>query len=176
MSHPQSLAPPRAIVRDPLILGGRWCLDGTTLAVAEIRADYHAVPKRRRTAYRYQDVTADELEAVLGFSFPMIRATQVNFLYGAVIVVCECGEDTPAALTAIQTEPVHCVCGRKWWIRISVERDGAAAFDGHPAVDTGAGSARLKEDRVDELPGPSHDGNAAGRSDPLQLRPASADS
>ena len=111
----------RAIVRDAAVLCGRWCLEGTTLAIAEIRADYHSIPDRLPGSYKYLDVTPAELEAILAFPFPALRPTQVNLLYGAFQVACECGEDTPAALTDISTHPVHCICGRDWWIRLVAE-------------------------------------------------------
>jgi hypothetical protein len=111
----------RAIVRDAAVLCGRWCLEGTTLAIAEIRADYHSIPDRLPGSYKYLDVTPAELEAILAFPFPALRPTQVNLLYGAFQVECECGEDTPAALTDIHDRPVRCICGREWWIRLVAE-------------------------------------------------------
>jgi uncharacterized protein (DUF433 family) len=112
---------PRPIVRDPLILGGRWRLDGTTFAIAEIKADHAARPPEGDALYHYEDVTATELEAALAFAFPVVRETQVSVLFGSITVACECGEDTHCRVGDVRTDSVQCICGREWWIRVVAE-------------------------------------------------------
>ena len=111
----------RGIVRDASILSGRWHLAGTTFAIAEIKADHRASHAAANGSYRYMDVTDEELASVLAFDFPGIRETQVSLLQGIFTIACECGEDTPAAVSDIHTEAVACICGREWWIRIYTE-------------------------------------------------------
>ena len=117
----QTTSPPRGIVRDAAILFGRWHLAGTTFPIADIRADHQAALAPANGSYRYMDVTAEELAAVLAFPFPGIRETRVSVTQGIYTVACECGEDTYAALHDLRTEPVCCICGREWWIRVYAE-------------------------------------------------------
>jgi len=111
----------RDIVRDAAILSGRWHLAGTTFAIAEIKADFQASQAAANGSYRYMDLTAEELAAVLAFPVPGIRDAQVSLLQGIFTLACACGEDTPAALTDVSTETVACICGREWWIRLYTE-------------------------------------------------------
>ena len=122
----QTTISPRGIVRDAAILFGRWRLAGTNFAIAEIKADYQATHAAANGSYRYMDVTAEELAAVLAFPFPGIRETSVELTQGVFVISCECGEDTPAAVSDLVTEPVSCICGREWWIRIYAEPKGAS--------------------------------------------------
>ena len=80
----QTTLSPRGIVRDAAILFGRWRLAGTNFAIAEIKADYQATHAAANGSYRYMDVTAEELAAVLAFPFPGIRETSVELTQGAL--------------------------------------------------------------------------------------------
>jgi uncharacterized protein (DUF433 family) len=104
------IALPRSIIHDPTILGNRWHLAGTQIAVGEVRLDHAAGGSE--TDYAYPGLTARELAACLAFDFPPTREAQVAFLSGVATVACVCGEDT--AVSGDLAAPVHCVCGRAW--------------------------------------------------------------
>ena len=61
---------PRAILRDPDILFGRWRFDGTSIAVAEVRAAYKADPQSALATFQRQGLTRDDVNSALAFSFP----------------------------------------------------------------------------------------------------------
>lgn len=109
--------PARAIIRDAAILGGRWHLAGSQIAIAEIRLDHAA--RGADVNYVYPDVTADELAAALAWDFPPIRDAAFSLLTGVAVIACVCGEDTTVA--GMLEEPVRCVCGRSWHLRILLE-------------------------------------------------------
>ena len=109
----------RPIVQHPLIMAGRWRLDGTTISVADIRHDGHRLGRTDTLrAYGFLDLTDPELDAIMAFDFPAVRELVVNLASSSVKVECTCGEDTPAA----STEPivtVHCICGRIWQVSVT---------------------------------------------------------
>ena len=72
----------RPIIHDVAILGGRWHLAGSSIAVAEVWLDHAARGSERN--YRYPGVSADELARCLDFSFPLVRDATVTIVTGAV--------------------------------------------------------------------------------------------
>ena len=110
---------PRAIVRDPEILGGRWRFEGTSIPIAAIRADYLASRDELRQTYEFAGLTDEDIEAALTFEFPDIRGVEVLMEYAAITVNCSCGEDTPHSATWPLNETVTCLCGRKWRITVT---------------------------------------------------------
>jgi hypothetical protein len=108
---------PRLIVSDPLILGGRWHLADSTLAVGEVRLDHAA--RRHQRGYRYPGLSAAELAACLAFDFPATRESTVAMLAGTAVISCACGEDTSAVGSL--GEPIDCVCGRVWRLRLLLD-------------------------------------------------------
>jgi uncharacterized protein (DUF433 family) len=123
---------PRPIVSDPLVLGGRWHVADTTVAVGEVRLDHAA--RGGPAGYAYPGLSRAELAACLAFAFPPTRESSVAMLAGTAVVSCACGEDTSAASGL--DEPIHCVCGRVWRLRLLLNlvqdsgravRDSAAA-------------------------------------------------
>ncbi len=129
-SSPTSL--PRPIVSHRLQLDGRWHLAGSTIAVGEVRLDHAAWG--RDSSYRYPGVSADELASCLAFDFPAVRESSVAMLAGTTVVSCACGEDTTAA--GGLDEPIQCVCGRVWRLRLllTLIQDGMAVRDSAAAV------------------------------------------
>ena len=126
----------RSIVRDAAILGGRWHLAGSTIAVAEVRLDHGVSGARPR--YAYPGVNAAELAACLAFGFPPIRASSVSLWAGTLVVACACGEDT--ALAGDLDQPIRCVCGRVQRLRIRLEP--------LPAERSADGTTRAPADRA----------------------------
>jgi uncharacterized protein (DUF433 family) len=116
---------PRTIMRDPAILGGRWHLSGSSVAIAEIRLDHTA--RGTTPDYTYPGVTAEELAAALAWDFPPIREAAFSLLTGVGVIACLCGEDTAVAGTL--EEPVRCVCGRTWQLRVLLELAEAALLE-----------------------------------------------
>lgn len=118
----------RSIVSNPAVLSGRWRLDGTSIAVGEIRLDF-AAWAGNPARYRYPGISAAEQAAVLAFDFPAVREPNMSVVYSGLVIACSCGEDT--SVTALQIlEPVLCVCGRIWRVRIMLE---PMRSDGQPA-------------------------------------------
>ena len=116
---------PRRIVSDPQVLGGRWHVADTTVAVGEVSLD-HAT-NGCHAGYTYPSLSRAELAACLVFDFPPTRESGVAMLAGTVVVSCACGEDISAA--GGLDEPVHCVCGRVWRLRLllNLVQDGGIA-------------------------------------------------
>ena len=115
----------RAIVRDPAILDGRWHFEGTTTAVADVRADYYAArDDHPTTPYHYAGLSAAEVVAALDFEFPNVRETTVEVEYASLTVHCTCGEDTSSTGIWPIAAVVPCPCRRTW--RITVEPEIAA--------------------------------------------------
>jgi hypothetical protein len=112
-----SLPSPRRIISDPLILGGRWHLADSTLAVGEVRLDHAA--RRHQRGYRYPGLSAAELAACLAFDFPATRESTVAMLAGTAVIACACGEDTSVVGTL--AKPIDCVCGRVWRLRLLLD-------------------------------------------------------
>lgn len=111
---------PRAILRDPNILFGRWRFDGTSIAVAEVRAAYHADPQSALAAFHRQGLTREDIDSALAFSFPDVRSLSVSQDYASVTVHCVCGEDSSATLQHPTGAIVKCPCGRRWRMDLSV--------------------------------------------------------
>ena len=131
LASPPSL--PRRIVNDPLILGGRWHLADTAIAIGEVRLDHAA--RGCQPGYRYPGLSPDELAACLAFDFPATREPSVGMLAGVVVIACVCGEDTSAV--GGLNDPINCVCGRIWRLRLLLDllRDsGRAVSDTSAAV------------------------------------------
>ena len=110
----------REIARDPTVLDGRWHFAGTQIPIANVRTDYHHSTPDEQAAYRFPNLSGEEVDAALAFEFPAIRSTEVEIQYASVIVSCECGEATSQA-TAWPTVIVDCVCKREWRISIQIE-------------------------------------------------------
>jgi uncharacterized protein (DUF433 family) len=110
----------RSIVRDPAVLGGRWCFEDTSIAVAEVRLDFQSVDGRDPQKYRYLTLSSEEIASALAFDFPPTRQTTVQLLYAGLVIECECGEDTPSSVVAANTAEVGCVCGREWTVVVTV--------------------------------------------------------
>ena len=111
---------PRAILRDPDILYGRWRFDGTSVAVAEVRAAYIADPQSAMAAFQRQGLTREDINSALMSSFHDVRSLSVFQDYGSVTVHCVCGEDSSATLQQPTGAIVKCPCGRRWRIDVSV--------------------------------------------------------
>jgi uncharacterized protein (DUF433 family) len=111
---------PRAILRDPDILFGRWRFDGTKIAVAEVRAAYNADPQSAIAAFQRQGLTREDINSALAFAFPDVRSLSISQNYGSVTVHCVCGEDTSATLHQPTCAIVQCPCGRRWRIVVNV--------------------------------------------------------
>jgi uncharacterized protein (DUF433 family) len=107
----------RRIIHDPLVLGGRWHVAGTTIPVGEVRLDHAARATVRD--YAYPGLSAEELAACLAFPFPATRDSSVFLLAGVVVIACACGEDTSA--TGTLDDPIRCVCGRVWLLRLVLD-------------------------------------------------------
>ena len=103
----------RSIVRSDEILSGRWCLDGTEIAIAAILADYKLGREACLETYASSFLTEDVLDAIIAFQFPSVRDVAVRVEHYSVTVHCECGEDTTVA-ELWPTGHVECICGRAW--------------------------------------------------------------
>ena len=69
---------PRAILRDQNVLFGRWRFDGTSIAVAEVRAAFCADPKGAVATFQRQGLTREDIEAAMSFAFPDVRSLAVS--------------------------------------------------------------------------------------------------
>ena len=121
----------RRIVRDPLILAGRWHVAGTTIPVGEVRLDHAA--RGYTKGYAYPGLTADELAACLTFPFPATRESSVAMLAWVVVISCACGEDT--SVSGGLGDAITCVCGRVWRLRLVLDLlqdQGRSAADAVP--------------------------------------------
>jgi hypothetical protein len=108
----------RSIIRNDSILSGRWCLDGTEIAIAAILADYKLGREACLDQYASSLLTEEELDAILAFEFPSIREVNVRVEHYSVTVHCECGEDTTVAESWPEGQ-VECICGRQWEVVVS---------------------------------------------------------
>jgi hypothetical protein len=110
----------RAIVQSPMVLDGRWTLAGTSIPIAQIRYDLNRMSRADvLRSYRFLQVTDDELDRVAAFSFEPIRELSLSVTTASVTVHCQCGEDTPVAIT--ETKHVaNCICGRDWDIKPTI--------------------------------------------------------
>ena len=115
------MSPPRIIVRTAEILSGRWCFDGTSISVAEMRRDHAAGYTDSSVPYHFQGLSPEEIAAALAFEFPKIRETAMMVQFGSVTVQCECGEDTHQTFSACNDAEVDCQCGRSWLISTKIE-------------------------------------------------------
>lgn len=120
----------RAIVRDPEILGGRWRFEGTSIAIASIRADFLATRAELDEQYYFAGLTDEDIEAALAFDFPEIRDVRIQMEYAAVTVSCTCGEDIHHAGAWPVVEVIDCLCARKWRVSIEPVREDAAGDQG----------------------------------------------
>lgn len=111
---------PRAILRDQNVLFGRWRFDGTSIAVAEVRAAFCADPKGAVATFQRQGLTREDIEAAMSFAFPDVRSLAVSQNYGSITVHCVCGEDTSATIQQPTGESVRCACGRDWRIDLKI--------------------------------------------------------
>jgi hypothetical protein len=110
----------RAFVRNPMILDGRWTVDGTSIAVAQIRADLERMSRADvMRCYRFMELTEAEIDRVAAFPFEPIRDLTLTSTFTSVTVNCLCGEDTPVVI--METKHVaHCICGRDWNLTATV--------------------------------------------------------
>ena len=111
--------PARDIIRHPDILGGRWHFNGTSVAVAAVRIDHGKDRAEQDGSYRFMHLTDEEIASALAFDFPAIREAQMDMLYASVLMHCECGEDTPQAMTWPTEKSVGCPCGRTWLVEVT---------------------------------------------------------
>jgi len=111
---------PRAILRDPNILFGRWRFDGTSIAVAEVRAAYRADPKTALAAFHRHGLSGEDVIAALSFAFPDVRSLAISQDYSSITVHCVCGEDVAATIQQPVGATVKCTCGRRWRVDLNV--------------------------------------------------------
>jgi uncharacterized protein (DUF433 family) len=116
---------PRAIIRDPDILDGRWHFAGTSIAVADVVRDHEAAPTGVVETYRFAGLTGAEVQVALLFAFPAVRGVGVSLEYGSVRVDCVCGEHTQKTGVWPLIAEVECPCRRTW--RVTVEPAGKEA-------------------------------------------------
>jgi hypothetical protein len=108
----------RPIVRNPVMLGGRWHLESTSISVAQIRADINRMSKEDvLRSYAFMHLSENEYEAVRTFDFTAVRQTMTAPAFATVVVECECGEDTLVALQG-HTGVGNCICGRDWEVEL----------------------------------------------------------
>ena len=110
----------RPIIRDPLILDGRWHLEGTKIAVAAIQRDAR-LGRKELQQYALAGLTEAEIESALSFQFPVVRDLSAAVEFASLTVACVCGEDTHVASIVMSGMSVDCICGRIWQVRIMPE-------------------------------------------------------
>ena len=111
----------REIVQHPLVMEGRWRLDGTTIPIADIRRDGIRMGRENaKRAYGFLELTDEEFDAIIAFDFPAVRELVLHLTSAAVRMECVCGETTPAASQNGMVD-VLCICGRTWRVRITAQ-------------------------------------------------------
>lgn len=113
--------PMRSITRNMDALSGRWCLDGTCIPIAQIRADARKF-SRQNLIKTYSSIVLvdDELDAIVAFEFPAVRDFGLNISYASFFLECVCGEDTPLLMKG-STAVIQCICNRKWEVVVGAE-------------------------------------------------------
>jgi hypothetical protein len=109
----------RPIVQDSSSLGGRYCLEGTDIPIALIKADILAGDDVKEL-YRFINLTDEECESILAFSFPPARDINLRQVHVVLIVECTCGEDQELYGTVTPETVVTCICGRSWNVALSI--------------------------------------------------------
>ena len=110
---------PRPIVRDPEVLGGRWRLSGTMVAIAEIRRSAHLGREALKQRYAMIDLSDAEIDAILAFTFPAVRDPGISIHTTTMTIHCPCGEATDVPRE--QVVKGDCVCGRVWRVTAEIE-------------------------------------------------------
>lgn len=106
---------PRAIVRHPEVLSGRWHLEGTETPIADIRRLEGQSHAEIRTRFAAIALTDAEIDAVMTFAFPVIRPVSVVVNPELITVNCICGEHSHT-VALDDSGTARCVCGRAWQV------------------------------------------------------------
>src|SRR5688500_3640223 len=110
---------PRAIVRDPEVLGGRWRLAGTLVPIADVRRQAGIGTEKLKQRFGAIDLTDQEIDAIMAFEFPALRDPAVSVHTTTMTVYCPCGEATD--IPRGETVKSDCVCGRLWRVSATIE-------------------------------------------------------
>lgn len=110
---------PRAIVRDPEVINGRWRLAGTLVPIADIRRGAGIGNDRLTRRFESIDLTAEEIEEIMAFEFPALRDPAVSVHTSTMTIYCPCGESTD--IPRADSVKGDCVCGRIWRVSATIE-------------------------------------------------------
>ena len=110
---------PRAIVRDPEVLSGRWRLAGTLVPIADIRRQASIGEEKLKVRFEAIELSSEEIALVMAFEFPVLRDPAVSVHTTTMTIYCPCGEATDVPRGSLVKG--DCVCGRIWRVSATIE-------------------------------------------------------
>jgi uncharacterized protein (DUF433 family) len=108
------------VVRADSVQNGRWTLAGTSIPIADIRLNYRSWNQDEDPVYVYLNLTREQIQSALNFTFPALYETSITMLYSSSTFRCVCGEETSATLTGFDETLFECACGREWTMSLIV--------------------------------------------------------